>query len=115
MQHNPYAVGAFIGVGLGLLFIVYQSLVVIPQNKIDQEIHQTNLKLEAAKLAEVVKNDNYKSCIDRSYKAYSFEWDSQCVLIGESSDCPLKAYHYKEIENRHTANQSTCLIIYTAK
>ena len=115
MQHNPYAVGAFIVVGLVLLLVVYQALVVVPQNKIDQETRQTELKLDAVKLAESIKKMDYHECLDTAYKAYSADWDSQCVIAGAKADFNLMPYQYKEIEKRHTTGQSTCLTIYTAK
>jgi len=115
MKHNPYSAGAFLVLGLVLLFIAYQALVVVPQNQINQEISQTKLKLDAVKLAESVKKTDYHRCLNSAFKAYSLDWDSQCFLAGEKADCSLKPYQYTEIEIRHTANQSTCLTIYTAK
>jgi len=84
-----------------ILFIAYQSLVVVPR-----EILQKNIT------AQWNKEQKYESCIDDAYDIYSEAWDSQCRINGEKNDCSLKPFNYEIIEKRHEKRQDTCLQIF---
>ena len=92
-----------------IVWIMYQHLVVVPQNKIDAQAEQARLNRIADVMEIADQERKYDNCISSAYNVYSMGWDNQCELEGKEADCSLSAYQYKVIEERHETAQAACL------
>jgi hypothetical protein len=98
--------------GIALLAIMYQSMIVVPQQQIEAEIRQTELKLNAEREAALMAEIKYDSCMADAYSNYSSNWDGKCELEGREADCSLFPYEYETIETRHKEAQDRCLTMF---
>jgi len=113
MKSNIITGAVVIGV-IAIIAIAYQSLVVVPQNKIDAQEREARADrlMEIAKEAD--RKSEYESCKASAYRVYSQNWDAKCELIGEEADCSLYPVQSDQINQWHKEAQEDCLAIYKA-
>jgi len=95
-----------------LCWVVYQSMIVVPQNKIDSQERQQVLEIQAERLQEIAKKSEYDECIRGAYSMYSEDWDSTCGVEGLESECTLPNWRAIALGESRKNNESDCLAIY---
>jgi len=97
-----------------VLTIMYQSMIVIPQAKLEAEANAIEAKINAEREARVVRENNYQQCLATAWEVYSNQWDSTCVIDGKAKDCSLPVYRHQSIDQSYTVAKDRCLTLYTA-
>lgn len=95
-----------------VLLVMYQALVVVPNERIEAEARANAAKLQAEENARLQKEIKYNNCTREAYTNYSNNWDGQCELAGKSADCSLLPYQYQHIEKVYAEAQDRCVALY---
>jgi hypothetical protein len=99
-NYKQALVALFVIVGLT---IVYNSYVVIPNKKIDIEV-----KREQNARAE------YDTCMEKSYKDYTYNWDINCEALGKSKTCDHSGLLADSLNQDLAKGNEQCLRIFEA-
>ena len=95
-----------------MLFIAYQSLVVVPREELAfQKQKIANAELSAY-LEKVQKEADYKTCKDAAYETYSLDWNQGCRTAGKANDCTLPKYTADTFDQRLSAEKNRCVTMY---
>lgn len=94
------------------LIMLYQALVVIPNERIAAEERAVIEKARLERLEKIEKAEKYDACMATAYRNYSDNWDQHCEMIGLEADCSLPAYNANLFEERKETAQDRCVTMY---
>lgn len=95
-----------------VLGIAYQSLVVVPRERIAFEQKKiSDAKLEK-QLAEWAKEREYKECMSTAYEEYIMDFNGECDRLGKEDGCAINASSAKEIGSVKEKKENRCVTMY---
>jgi len=97
-----------------LLVILFQALVVVPQQEIEAKERAAEAELREERRAQAQRERNYTRCLGNAYDVYSNNWDNVCEIDGKEKDCTLPAYRHQPIEAQYETAKERCVDLYKA-
>jgi hypothetical protein len=91
-----------------VLGIAYNSLVVIPREKLAQQ----ESARRASEQKEFMRSLNYDACVNEALRVYSSNWDGTCELLSKERDCSLPAFRAEKHEEKLSEEKDRCVQLY---
>lgn len=112
MQTNRITLIVGTIVTIAVLVIAYQSLIVVPKERIAAQERANVEKVRLERLEKLQKAEAYDQCIASAYQVYSQNWDKACETNGKEADCSLYSAQSDRIDDMHQTAKTTCLTLY---